>query len=100
MGDFLSIGRRAFFFRAVRPAAAGKGTESRPTPALRSLEQRQMATAKPLSRPKPPEAVAEGQPLQGFGRRLASPVEIGGPSRRPFPLLPRSEERRGGKDGR
>jgi hypothetical protein len=47
-----------------------------------------MAMAKPSSRPKPPEAVAEGQPLRGFGRRLASPAELGGASRRPFPLLP------------
>lgn len=32
-----------------------------------------------MSRPKPPEAEAEGQPLQGFAHRRPSPGEIEGP---------------------
>jgi len=72
------VNRDAAFFSLRRTAVGKVGTGSRPSPALRSLEQRQMAMAKPLSRPKPPEAGAEGQPLQGFGHRLASPAEIGG----------------------
>ena len=35
------------------------------------------------SRPKPPEAVAEGQPLQGSGQRRRSAAEVGGPRLRP-----------------
>src|ERR1700733_498647 len=86
MGALLSMGR-SLFFRCWR-IAAGKGeTGSRPSPALRSLEQRQMAMAKPLSRPKPPEAGAEGQPLQGFGHRLASPAELGAAPTHLRPLL-------------
>ena len=38
-----------------------------------------MLTARALSRPKPPEAGAEGQPLRGFAHRRPSPVEIEGP---------------------
>jgi hypothetical protein len=38
--------------------------------------------ARPLSRPQPPEAVAEGQPLQGSGHRRQSAAEFGGPSLR------------------
>jgi methyl-accepting chemotaxis protein len=40
--------------------------------------QREMFTARALSRPKPPEAVAEGQPLQGSGRQRQSAAEFGG----------------------
>src|SRR5258708_596082 len=37
--------------------------------------------ASPLSRPKPPKAVAEGQPLQGIRRRPLSNAKIDGPPR-------------------
>src|SRR5271154_43036 len=64
--------------------------------------RRKMSLAGRLSRPKPPEAVAEGQPLQGpgqgrrsgagggegrpltgSGRRRRSAAEVGGPRLRP-----------------
>jgi len=45
--------------------------------------RRKMSLAGRLSRPKPPEAVAEGQPLQGSGQRRRSAAEVGGPRLRP-----------------
>ena len=45
--------------------------------------RRKMSLARRLSRPKPPEAVAEGQPLQGSGQRRRSAAEVGGPRLRP-----------------
>jgi predicted transposase YbfD/YdcC len=39
-----------------------------------------MSMDKSLSRPKPPEAGAEGPPLQGFGHRQQSGAEVGGRS--------------------
>ena len=45
--------------------------------------RRKMSLARRLSRPKPPEAVAEGQPLQGSGQRRRSATEVGGPRLRP-----------------
>src|SRR6202167_875030 len=45
--------------------------------------RRKMSLARPLSRPKPPEAVAEGQPLQGSSQRRRSAAEVGGPRLRP-----------------
>src|SRR5271154_1991014 len=40
---------------------------ARPAPGRRSLGGANCRWAQPLSRPQPPEAVAEGQPLQGLG---------------------------------
>src|SRR5271168_1971418 len=60
-------------------AAGSVATGSRPAPGLRSLGQREMSVSGALSRPKPPEAGAEGQPLQGFAHRRPSHGEIGGP---------------------
>src|ERR1035438_10260343 len=45
--------------------------------------RRKMSLARRLSRPEPPEAVAEGQPLQGSGQRRRSACEVGGPRLRP-----------------
>src|SRR6202167_5266261 len=84
MGAFLSIGRGAFSLLAARSVATG----SRPAPGLRSLGQREMSVSEALSRPKPPEAGAEGQPLQGFAPRRPPTGGIGGrrgcPSADPF----------------
>src|SRR5277367_2248857 len=45
----------------------GRGVRARPAPGRRSLGGANCRWAQPLSRPQPPEAVAEGQPLQGLG---------------------------------
>src|SRR5271156_3960887 len=71
----LSIGFRAFFARL----AAGRDRVPRPAPAVRSLGQRKLPVREAVSWPKPPEAVAEGQPLRGFPHRRPSPGEIEGP---------------------
>src|ERR1700722_15353156 len=44
-----------------------------------------MSVSEALSRPKPPEAGAEGQPLRGFAHRRPSPGEIEGPRGCPSP---------------
>ncbi|MGA2043002.1 MAG: hypothetical protein ABSG83_06485 [Roseiarcus sp.] len=41
--------------------------------------RRETSMDKSLSRPKPPEAGAEGPPLQGFVHRQQSDAEVGGP---------------------
>ena len=76
MGAFLSIGRGVFFRSSRRGVLR---LARRPVPGLRSLGQREMSVSGALSRPKPPEAGAEGQPLQGFAHRRPSPGEIEGP---------------------
>src|SRR5271168_4259177 len=45
----------------------GRGVRARPAPGRRSLGGANCRWTQPLSRPQPPEAVAEGQPLQGLG---------------------------------
>src|SRR5271168_3159353 len=45
----------------------GRGSARGPPPGRRSLGGANCRWAQPLSRPQPPEAVAEGQPLQGLG---------------------------------
>ena len=50
--------------------------------------RRQMSLARRLSRPKPPEAVAEGQPLHGDGARLTIVI---GSSGRPIPEIHRQK---------
>ena len=72
----LSIGFRAFF-RDWRGECGDR--VPRPGPAVRSLGQREMSVSEALSRSKPPEAVAEGQPLQGLAHRRPSLGEIEGP---------------------
>ncbi len=47
-----------------------------------------MSVSEALSRPKPPEAGAEGQPLQGLAHRRPSPGEIEGPRACPGRKLP------------
>jgi len=71
----LSIGALRFF----RSARGERGSGSRTARFLRFLGQRQMSVSEASSRPKPPEAGAEGQPLRGFAHRRPSPVEIEGP---------------------
>src|SRR5271170_766706 len=62
MRSFLSRGKFAW---CLAPGGAS-GVRSRPAPARRNLGGAKMSLAGRLSRPKPPEAVAEGQPLQGL----------------------------------
>src|SRR5271156_2843889 len=55
--------------------------------------QRDMSMAGPLSRSKPPEAGAEGQPLQGSSHRRPSAAEIAGTSSRRSIRLARRRNR-------
>jgi hypothetical protein len=79
MGAFLSMGCCAFF----RSSRRGVATGWRAAPVLRFLGRREMSVGEASSRPKPPEAGAEGQPLRGFAQRRPSPLEIEEPWRRP-----------------
>ena len=67
MGSFLSSGK----MHGVWPREALRGSARGPLLAVETLSM-----DRPLSRPKPPEAVAEGQPLQASVQRQRS-----GPSR-------------------
>src|SRR5271168_5421878 len=78
MGSFLS--RRKFAWYLAAGGAWGP-LEARSCPS--KPWRRKMSLARRLSRPKPPEAVAEGQPLQGYGQRRRSAAEVGGPRLRP-----------------
>src|SRR5271163_3912765 len=79
------------FFRPPRCLAWG-WREGR-LPALRFLGKRDMSMAGPLSRSKPPEAGAEGQPLQGSSHRRPSAAEIAGTSSRRSIRLARRRNR-------
>src|SRR5271168_3337168 len=68
-------------------AAGSVATGSRPAPGLRSHGQREMSVSGALSRPKPPEAGAEGQPLQGFAHRHGE-MSVSGALSRPKPPEP------------
>ena len=91
MGAFLSIGRGAFF-RLVAAGMVGSG--SRTAPVLRFLGQREMSVSEALSRPKPPEAGAEGQPLQGFAHRQTIACRDRGAEGMSRPRLPSSRHMR------
>ena len=82
MGLFLSRGNLHFFgLRAVLSAGrSGVPPKARSCPSI--SWQRDMSMAGLLSRPEPPEAGAEGQPLQGSGHRRPWAAEIAGTSSR------------------
>src|ERR1700722_2027368 len=71
MGFFLSRGKFAWCLANERPRGGPPEAPSCPSKPWR----RKMSLARRLSRPKPPEAVAEGQPLQGSGQRRRSAAE-------------------------